>query len=60
MYAYVCVISLAIKPYLSIYLSIYLMYSWTEDHINRLWKTTSSVHKVFPPCDVSHFAQVTF
>jgi len=38
--------------------SVMVNSSWTEDHINRLWKTTSSVHKVFPPCDVSHFAQI--
>ena len=26
--------------------------SWTEEHINSLWRRKGDVHKVFPPCDV--------
>jgi len=32
--------------------------SWTEDHINSLWKRKGDLHKVFPPCDVQHLAEV--
>jgi len=32
--------------------------SWTEEHVNRIWRTSSAVHKVFPPCEVSHLTKL--
>ena len=32
--------------------------SWTEEHVNKIWRTSSAVHKVFPPCEVSHLGKV--
>lgn len=28
--------------------------SWTEDHINSIWKCPLKTHRVFPPCNVQH------
>lgn len=28
--------------------------SWTEDHINFIWKCPMKTHRVYPPCDVDH------
>ncbi|XP_025204593.1 GDP-Man:Man(3)GlcNAc(2)-PP-Dol alpha-1,2-mannosyltransferase [Melanaphis sacchari] len=33
--------------------SIMVNSSWTEDHINILWKRPLSTYKVYPPCDTS-------
>lgn len=33
--------------------SIMVNSSWTEDHINTLWKRPLSTYKVYPPCDTS-------
>lgn len=33
--------------------SIMVNSSWTEDHINTLWKRSLSTYKVYPPCDTS-------
>jgi len=38
--------------------SIMVNSSWTEEHINKLWFTTSPVHKVFPPCEVTHLTKL--
>lgn len=36
--------------------------SWTEDHINKLWcqkgKDESTIHKIYPACDVAKFKQL--
>jgi len=32
--------------------------SWTEEHINDLWRRKGDVHKVFPPCDVKHLTKL--
>lgn len=29
--------------------------SWTEEHISTLWGKPESVHKIYPPCDVTEF-----
>lgn len=28
--------------------------SWTEDHVNSIWKCPLQTHRVYPPCDVEH------
>ncbi|CAK9815266.1 GDP-Man:Man(3)GlcNAc(2)-PP-Dol alpha-1,2-mannosyltransferase [Anthophora quadrimaculata] len=28
--------------------------SWTEEHINSIWKCPLKTHKIYPPCDVKH------
>ncbi|KAL4715406.1 hypothetical protein ACJJTC_015177 [Scirpophaga incertulas] len=32
--------------------------SWTQDHINDLWKIPFNTHRVFPPCEVSELKQL--
>ena len=32
--------------------------SWTEEHINYLWKIPSRTFKVYPPCDVEDFKNI--
>lgn len=29
--------------------------TWTEEHINRIWKVPLNTHRVYPPCEVSYF-----
>lgn len=31
--------------------------SWTEDHINEIWKA-EHVQRVYPPCDIEEFRQI--
>ncbi|XP_032453976.1 GDP-Man:Man(3)GlcNAc(2)-PP-Dol alpha-1,2-mannosyltransferase [Nasonia vitripennis] len=26
--------------------------SWTEDHINSIWKCPLQIHRIYPPCDI--------
>ena len=33
--------------------------SWTEDHINEIWKIPLKTYKVYPPCDVKEFADLS-
>lgn len=33
--------------------------SWTENHINQIWKVPLQTHKVYPPCDVKEFLQLS-
>lgn len=33
--------------------SIMVNSSWTEEHVNNLWKRPLSTYKVYPPCDTS-------
>lgn len=28
--------------------------SWTEDHINSIWRCPFKTHLVYPPCNVEH------
>lgn len=28
--------------------------SWTEEHINAIWKCPLKTHRIYPPCDVQH------
>nr|CAG4651882.1 EOG090X07J8 [Triops cancriformis] len=32
--------------------------SWTENHVNSIWKIPFCTRRVYPPCDVSAFAQL--
>jgi alpha-1,2-mannosyltransferase len=32
--------------------------SWTEEHICSIWNNKSLVHKVFPPCEVTHLTKI--
>ncbi|KAK9507890.1 hypothetical protein O3M35_007656 [Rhynocoris fuscipes] len=32
--------------------------SWTEDHINSLWKCSLSTHRVYPPCDTKSLKEL--
>lgn len=32
--------------------------SWTEDHINSIWKCPLKTHRVYPPCDVDHLTKL--
>ncbi|XP_026316386.1 GDP-Man:Man(3)GlcNAc(2)-PP-Dol alpha-1,2-mannosyltransferase [Hyposmocoma kahamanoa] len=32
--------------------------TWTEDHINELWRMPFSTHRVYPPCEVSELKQL--
>jgi alpha-1,2-mannosyltransferase len=32
--------------------------SWTQNHINKLWKIPEITFKVYPPCDVNEFKSV--
>lgn len=32
--------------------------SWTEDHINSIWKCPLKTHRVYPPCDVDHLTSL--
>ncbi|XP_073988862.1 ALG11 alpha-1,2-mannosyltransferase [Rhodnius prolixus] len=32
--------------------------SWTEDHINSLWKCCLSTHRVYPPCDTKSLKEL--
>ncbi|GLG95470.1 Asparagine-linked glycosylation protein 11-like protein [Gryllus bimaculatus] len=32
--------------------------SWTEDHINDLWKCPLKTHRIYPPCDVNDLKQL--
>ncbi|XP_011877575.1 PREDICTED: GDP-Man:Man(3)GlcNAc(2)-PP-Dol alpha-1,2-mannosyltransferase isoform X2 [Vollenhovia emeryi] len=34
--------------------------SWTEDHINAIWKCPLKTHRVYPPCSVEHLTQLPF
>jgi len=33
--------------------------SWTENHINQIWKVPIQTYKVYPPCDVKEFLQLS-
>ena len=33
--------------------------SWTEEHINSIWKNPLRTYKVYPPCDVKEFAELS-
>ncbi|XP_011136794.1 GDP-Man:Man(3)GlcNAc(2)-PP-Dol alpha-1,2-mannosyltransferase isoform X2 [Harpegnathos saltator] len=32
--------------------------SWTEDHINSIWKCPLKTHRVYPPCSVKHLTEL--
>lgn len=32
--------------------------SWTEDHINTIWKCPLKTHRVYPPCSVEHLTEL--
>ncbi|XP_076277936.1 ALG11 alpha-1,2-mannosyltransferase isoform X2 [Lasioglossum baleicum] len=32
--------------------------SWTEDHINAIWKCPLKTHRIYPPCDVKHLTEL--
>lgn len=32
--------------------------TWTEDHINELWKRPLATHRVYPPCDVEDLKNI--
>lgn len=32
--------------------------SWTEEHINSIWKCPLKTHRVYPPCDVEHLIEL--
>nr|XP_012154203.1 PREDICTED: GDP-Man:Man(3)GlcNAc(2)-PP-Dol alpha-1,2-mannosyltransferase isoform X2 [Megachile rotundata] len=32
--------------------------SWTEEHINTIWKCPLKTHKIYPPCDVKHLTSL--
>ncbi|XP_034187021.1 ALG11 alpha-1,2-mannosyltransferase isoform X1 [Osmia lignaria lignaria] len=32
--------------------------TWTEEHINRIWKCPLKTHKIYPPCDVKHLTSL--
>lgn len=32
--------------------------SWTEDHINTIWKCPLKTHLVYPPCSVEHLIEL--
>lgn len=34
--------------------------SWTEDHINSIWKCPLKTHRVYPPCSVEHLIKLPF
>lgn len=38
--------------------SIMVNSSWTEEHINALWKRPLSTYKVYPPCDTSDLQRI--
>ncbi len=33
--------------------------SWTEEHINSIWKNPLRTYRVYPPCDVKEFAELS-
>ena len=32
--------------------------SWTEEHINDLWKIPLKTHRVYPPCDTEDLKKI--
>ncbi|CAL7952447.1 unnamed protein product [Xylocopa violacea] len=32
--------------------------SWTEEHINSIWKCPLRTHKIYPPCNVKHLTSL--
>lgn len=32
--------------------------SWTEEHINAIWKCPLRTHRIYPPCDVQHLTKL--
>ncbi|XP_031826927.1 ALG11 alpha-1,2-mannosyltransferase [Nomia melanderi] len=32
--------------------------SWTEEHINTIWKCPLKTHRIYPPCDVKHLTEL--
>ncbi|KAK9297536.1 hypothetical protein QLX08_008773 [Tetragonisca angustula] len=32
--------------------------SWTEEHINAIWKCPLRTHKIYPPCNVKHLTSL--
>ena len=32
--------------------------SWTEGHINSIWKCPLRTHRVYPPCDIEHLTKL--
>lgn len=38
--------------------SIMVNSSWTEGHINSIWKCPLKTHRVYPPCDVEHLTKL--
>lgn len=32
--------------------------SWTEEHINRIWKCPLKTHRLYPPCNVEHLTSL--
>ncbi|XP_018401714.1 PREDICTED: GDP-Man:Man(3)GlcNAc(2)-PP-Dol alpha-1,2-mannosyltransferase isoform X2 [Cyphomyrmex costatus] len=33
--------------------------SWTEEHINTIWKCPLKTHRVYPPCSVEHLTELS-
>lgn len=38
--------------------SVMVNSSWTEEHINEIWRVPLKTYKVYPPCDVSEFLKI--
>ncbi|XP_033222084.1 GDP-Man:Man(3)GlcNAc(2)-PP-Dol alpha-1,2-mannosyltransferase isoform X2 [Belonocnema kinseyi] len=38
--------------------SVMVNSSWTEGHINSIWKCPLRTHRVYPPCDVEHLTKL--
>lgn len=34
--------------------------SWTEEHINSIWKCPLKTHRIYPPCSVEHLTDLPF
>ncbi|XP_066602535.1 GDP-Man:Man(3)GlcNAc(2)-PP-Dol alpha-1,2-mannosyltransferase-like isoform X1 [Prorops nasuta] len=32
--------------------------TWTEEHINAIWKCPLKTHKIYPPCDILHLVNL--
>lgn len=32
--------------------------SWTEEHINAIWRCPLRTHKIYPPCNVKHLTSL--
>ncbi|XP_012271108.1 GDP-Man:Man(3)GlcNAc(2)-PP-Dol alpha-1,2-mannosyltransferase [Orussus abietinus] len=38
--------------------SVMVNSSWTEEHINSIWKCPLRTHRIYPPCDVEHLLKL--